>query len=124
VPRVRRRSRGDDDSDIAAMLPQVTVSNSLKRRAVFPVQIRAAQTKRWPGQHLAREFTRYAHGYPQDLWTTRDRCVTVAALLRRSLAILDTMTRRHGRSAAAGWRRAKMRAMRDTGTAGEAERVR
>jgi hypothetical protein len=90
VARRRRRFRGDDDSGIAAMLPQVTISNSLKRRAVFSVQIRATQTKRWRRQHLAREFTRYAHGYPQDLWTTRDRRVAVASRLCERLTNRDT----------------------------------
>ena len=42
---------------------------SLKRLWFFLARISSNEGFSRPARHLAIEFTRYAHGYPQDLWT-------------------------------------------------------
>jgi hypothetical protein len=79
-----------DAGNVARLLPQGTIYNPLKRRAVFQVQFRARQAIRWCAQDLAQQFTRYAHFYPQDLWTTRGaRCSHRATLCRTGTPILQ-----------------------------------
>ncbi len=48
-------------------------ANPLKLNMNKSVRNWARQRILWPGHHLAFESTRYAHFYPQDLWTTLSR---------------------------------------------------
>ena len=43
---------------------------SLNEQLFFSVRFSSGEPFSWPAHHLALEFTRYAHCYPQDLWKT------------------------------------------------------